>query len=64
MELIYAAMLLHKAGKEVNEENVKKQQEYSKGRCDGVPFFLNTDTDKFICGEAEYEDLKDLAIGK
>ena len=24
MELIYAAMLLHKAGKEVNEANVKK----------------------------------------
>ncbi|MDO8555609.1 MAG: 50S ribosomal protein P1, partial [Nanoarchaeota archaeon] len=24
MELVYAAMLLHKAGKEINEANVKK----------------------------------------
>lgn len=45
-------------------ENVKKLEEYSKGRCGGVPFFINTDTDKFICGEASYENLKKLAEGK
>lgn len=47
-----------------NEENVKKYEQYEKGRCGGVPFFINTDTDKFICGEAGYEDLKKLAKGE
>lgn len=47
-----------------NPENVKKLSGYDKGRCGGVPFFINTDTDKFICGEASYEKLKNLAQGK
>lgn len=45
-------------------ENAKKMEGYDRGRCGGVPFFINTDTDKFICGEAPYEDLKNLAQGK
>ncbi|MBI5139829.1 MAG: hypothetical protein HZA94_00025 [Candidatus Vogelbacteria bacterium] len=41
-----------------NEENSKKFESYDKGRCGGVPFFINTSNDKFICGEASYEELK------
>ncbi len=37
-----------------NEENIKKVQEYNKGLCGGVPFFFNTETNDFICGEADY----------
>ncbi len=45
-------------------ENEKKMEPLDHGRCGGVPFFINTDTDKFICGEASYEELKNLAEGK
>lgn len=41
-----------------NEENAKKMEGYDKGRCGGVPFFVNTDTDAIICGETSYENLK------
>lgn len=44
-----------------NEENAKKMEEYDKGLCGGVPFFFNTDTNKYICGEASYEELKHWA---
>lgn len=44
-----------------NEENAKKLQEHDKGLCGGVPFFYNTDTKKFICGETSYEKLKEWA---
>lgn len=47
-----------------NEENAKKMAELGKGLCDGVPFFLNTETRSFICGETSYEDLKAWATGK
>mgnify|MGYP001600202552 FL=1 len=47
-----------------NEENVKKMQEYDKGLCGGVPFFINTDTGKHICGESSYEELKKWAKEK
>lgn len=46
-----------------NEENAKKMQEYDVGYCGGVPFFYNTDTDKHLCGEVDYEDLKAWAQG-
>lgn len=41
-----------------NEENSKKMDEYDKNYCGGVPFFFNTKTNKWICGETGYEDLK------
>jgi thiol-disulfide isomerase/thioredoxin len=44
-----------------NEENAKKMEGYDKGRCGGVPFFMNTDTGAMICGEVPYEDLKSWA---
>lgn len=47
-----------------NEENAKKIQEYDKGLCGGVPFFIDTDTGKHICGEASYEELKKWAKEK
>jgi hypothetical protein len=45
-----------------NEENLKKMREYDKGLCGGVPFFINTENEKYICGETSYEELKKLAL--
>ncbi len=47
-----------------NEENAKKMQEYDNGRCGGVPFFVNTNANTIICGEASYEELRGWAKGK
>ena len=47
-----------------NEENSKKLKEYDKGSCGGVPFFINTETNEAICGEADYETLKGWALHK
>lgn len=44
-----------------NEENQKKLLELDKNLCGGVPFFYNTKTNKYICGEASYQELKDWA---
>ncbi len=44
-----------------NEENAKKMEEYDKGVCGGVPFFINTETKETICGEVAYEELKKWA---
>jgi len=32
--------------------------------CGGVPFFLNQNTGKTICGEANYKEVKNWAEGK
>ena len=47
-----------------DDKNAKMLKDLDKGRCGGVPFFLNTKTDKFICGSASYEKLKEWALGK
>lgn len=47
-----------------NEENEKKRQDCDRGYCGGVPFFYNTETRKWICGETTYEELKALVEGK
>lgn len=44
-----------------NDENRKKMMQYAPGRCMGVPFFFNTETEEFICGATDFEDLKDWA---
>ncbi len=45
-----------------NAENAKKMDEYDKNLCGGVPFFFNTKTNKWICGETSYEELKKWAL--
>jgi len=42
-------------------ENEKKLLELDKDLCGGVPFFYNTKTNKWICGEVPYEELKEWA---
>jgi len=47
-----------------NKENAKKQMKFDDGKCGGVPFFYNTDSDEWICGEADMETLRKWAKGK
>ena len=47
-----------------NEENRKRLEEIDKNFCGGVPFFYNTETKQFICGEAGYNTLKKWAKGE
>lgn len=45
-----------------NKENEKKMEEIECfNECGGVPFFYNTKTKKWICGEDSYENLKSWA---
>lgn len=46
-----------------NDENAAKMQEYDRGLCGGVPFFYNTESKKFICGEADEKTLRAWANG-
>ena len=47
-----------------NEENSGKLEKADGGRCGGVPFFHNTDTDQFICGAANESRIRDWADGR
>ena len=47
-----------------DEANAKKLQEYDTGLCGGVPFFFNTESKQFLCGEADAATLKKWAEGK
>ncbi|MBP6883939.1 MAG: hypothetical protein KBC06_01760 [Candidatus Pacebacteria bacterium] len=46
-----------------NKENEEKLLAIDKDMCGGVPFFYNTKTKEFICGEEEYDKLKEWALG-
>jgi thiol-disulfide isomerase/thioredoxin len=47
-----------------DEANLAKMEEVDKGRCGGVPFFYNSDTDDFICGSSSKAKLVAWAQGK
>ncbi len=44
-----------------SEVNAELMRRYDKNYCGGVPFFYNTETGKWICGEADDEKLKNWA---
>lgn len=47
-----------------NKENEQRLIDLDQDRCGGVPFYYNTKTKKFICGEVDYEEFKAWALGK
>lgn len=45
-----------------DKRNMAFIKECDKGdECGGVPFFFNTETKKWLCGEVEYEEIKKWA---
>ena len=47
-----------------NSKNKAEFDKIAQGKCAGVPFFFNKKTNKWICGEASYVDLKKRAKGE
>ena len=47
-----------------NKENEEKMINLGNDCCGGVPFFYNTQTKKWICGEGTHEEFKAWALGK
>jgi hypothetical protein len=47
-----------------NEQNATFMRELDQGRCGGVPFFYNKTKGTWLCGEVNYEKLRDWAKGK
>jgi len=46
-----------------DETNAATMAKYDKGNCGGVPYFHDTETGGFVCGETSYEELKKWAKG-
>lgn len=46
-----------------DEDNAALMDKYDDGKCGGVPFFYNTESDQFICGETSFENLVAWAEG-
>ena len=47
-----------------NKDNEKQMVRLDTEPCGGVPFLINLDTGKTICGETTYEEMKKWAEGK
>lgn len=45
-----------------NEANAKMAEEYDQNLCGGVPFFYNTKSKEWVCGETSFEKLKDWTL--
>ncbi len=41
-----------------SHENANLLKKYDQGFCGGVPFFYNTRSTKWLCGDPDYEKLK------
>jgi len=65
-ELINEGFPIHKMEVWYDEENNSILEELDSGEnnCGGIPFFLNKDTGKTICGDAPYKEIKLWAEGK
>ncbi|MBI4592166.1 hypothetical protein HY733_01845 [Candidatus Uhrbacteria bacterium] len=63
-KLIGEGKEIHKFETWHNEENAGKLEKADEGRCGGVPFFHNTDTNQFICGATDEARVRDWADGK
>ncbi len=46
-----------------NKENEKLLAQYRTPDCDGLPFFFNTKTGHYLCGEVSFRELKNWAKG-
>lgn len=46
-----------------DDANQEKFAKLAEGKCAGVPFFLNTDSDQFICGGTDEDTLRKWAEG-
>jgi thiol-disulfide isomerase/thioredoxin len=44
-----------------NAKNAELLESIDRGMCGGVPFFWNTKSKKWICGETDYDTLRDWA---
>lgn len=62
--LISEGIMIEKLETWNNEENAAKCEEFDRGLCGGVPFFYNSDSKHFICGEADEETLRKWANGE
>ncbi len=49
-----------------DEGNARKLAEHDPNgeRCGGVPFFFNTESQQYLCGEADYDRLVAWATGE
>ena len=63
---IKMAPLLERLEKEEHVKVVRIEVWHNadKGLCGGVPFFFNRRTGAWICGYANYDKLKEWALGK
>ena len=46
-----------------NKENAKLAELKDHGKCGGVPFFLNEESEEWICGSSEEKNIRTWAEG-